>query len=405
MPYVKNASGFYPADILVPKEEYLPEWCVPPVDQHTSEPEFWDSLKEAAGSRPSTLDLVLPEAYLGTAREEEALRRISHYMKSYLENGCFREIKNSLIRIEREQSTGLFRRGLLGAIDLEEYDFDPDKKAAIRATEETVPSRLPPRIRIRETASVELPHILVLYNDPLFLLQEAADKTLARIGAVPLYDFRLPVCGHRIRGTVIPGEQAGEIMNTLDRLLEGSFLAVGDGNHSLAAAKALYEMKKKDPSASERELALSRYALVELVSCQDEAMPFEPIHRIVSASISEIQKHAEASNGEYEYRFALLDENHETSLLIRSDRDILPVAVLQEFLDRAGWKVDYIHDEDTLRVLSKSGRGTVVLLPGLDRGMLFPTVEKIGVLPRKTFSLGRAEDKRFYLEGRRISER
>ena len=399
----RNATGFYPADILLPKEDLLAHWCVPPVDQHTSEPEFWDSLRKEIGGRPSTLDLVLPEVYLGKKKGEDILSSISSQMRSYLDRGFFRLLEDSLIWIEREQSTGLFRHGLLGAVDLEEYDFDPKKKARIRATEETVPSRLPPRIRIREKASLEFPHVLVLYDDPEGVLRRAAEDALQRTGAAPVYDFRLPVCGHRIRGRALSGSEAADLTGVLEDLVEGSFLAVGDGNHSLAAAKALYERKKRDPSTPEEETALQRYALVELVSCQDEAMPFEPIHRIVSASPAEIRERAEALAGENEYRFTLFSGSGEETLTLRSGGKLLPVAVLQEFLDSAGWDTDYIHDEDTLRALAAEGRGTGILLPGLDRGMLFPTVEKRGVLPRKTFSLGHAEDKRFYLEGRRIA--
>ena len=403
MPIQKNSAGFYPADILLPNEELLASWCVPAVDQHTSEPEFWDSLRREIGGKPSTLDLVLPEVYLGSERESNALSSISSHMKAYQEAGCFREFRDSFLWIEREQSTGSFRRGLLGMIDLGEYDFDPAKKARIRATEETVPSRLPPRIRIREAASLEFPHVLVLYDDPDGLLAKTAEEALRRIPADPVYDFRLPVCGHRIRGTVLPGKESAGVIKALESLTSGSFLAVGDGNHSLAAAKALYEKKKKDPSLSEEEIELARFALVELVSCQDEAMPFLPIHRIVAASPDDIKREAGTLTGPYTYDFALYSGDSESSFTLRSDRDILPVAVLQGFLDSAGWDVDYIHDEETLRALSSEGRGTGILLPGLDRSMLFPTVEKIGVLPRKTFSLGHAEDKRFYLEGRRIA--
>ena len=333
MQKTKNTAGFYPADILIPEEELLSSWCVPPVDQHTSEPEFWDSLRKDIGARPSTLDLVLPEAYLGRENEGDILRSISDHIDEYLESGLFRTFEDSLVWIEREQSTGLFRHGLLGAVDLEEYDFVPEKKARIRATEQTVPSRLPPRIRIREKAVLEFPHVLVLYNDPEGILRRSAEKTLSGSGSRPVYDFRLPACGHRIRGSVIKGEKAEGLIKILEGLISGSFLAVGDGNHSLAAAKALYERKKGDKSLTAEEVELSRYALVELVACQDEAMPFEPIHRIVSASPAEIKKEAEKLSGEYEYALPLFSGDEEDLLTVRSGKKLLPVAVLQEFLD------------------------------------------------------------------------
>ena len=398
-----HPTGFYPADILVPKAAYLSSWCAPPVDQHTSEPEFWESLRKAAGNNPTALDLVLPEAYLGTAGEERMLSAISGCMKRYEDAGIFREISDSYLYIEREQSTGLFREGLLGVIDLEEYDFDPRKKALIRATEKTVPERLPPRVRVREKASLELPHVLVLYNDPERRMKKALTETLARLKGEPVYDFTLPVCGHRIRGRAIPSSEGGAIRDTLESLLTGSFLAVGDGNHSLAAAKALYERKRADPATTQGELDLSRFALVELVACQDEAMPFLPIHRLVFTSPADLRKRAERLSGSASYSFRLYSGEGEEELLLRAGEGLLPVAVLQDFLDAEAIEADYIHDEDTLLSLVAAGRGTGILLPGLDRGMLFPAVEKRGVLPRKTFSLGRAEDKRFYLEARKIA--
>ena len=395
-------TGFHPADVLLPKEEYLERWCVPPVDQHTSEKEFWDDLERGIGGAPSALSLVLPEAYLGSEKEESLLASISGKMREYLLSGVFREEKDSYIWVEREQSTGKYRRGLLGKLNLSLYDFDPSKKARIRATEETVPSRLPPRIRVREGASLEFPHVLVLYDDPGAKLKKAAEETVRTLQRGPLYDFRLPVCGHRIRGTVIRSEEAGLIDAALGAILENSYLAVGDGNHSLAAAKALYEKKAKDPSVSDAEKNAARFALVELVSCEDEAMPFEPIHRLVFSDPASLIEKAKGYRGEKEYSFTVLSEGKENRLTIGANEDLLPVAVLQSFLDRDGFAVDYIHDEDALRALSDAGKGTGILLPPFERAKLFPTVAELGVLPRKTFSLGRAEDKRFYLEGRKI---
>ena len=402
MNHLNNVTGFHPADVLLPKEEYLERWCVPPVDQHTSETEFWEKLEREVGGAPSALSLVLPEAYLGSEKEENLLASISGKMREYLARGVFREEKDSYIWIEREQSTGKYRRGLLGKIDLSLYDFDPSKKARIRATEETVPSRLPPRIRVREGASLEFPHVLVLYDDPGAALQKAAEETIRTMAREPLYDFRLPVCGHRIRGTLIRSEEAGRIEATLGMLLENSFLAVGDGNHSLAAAKALYEKKAKDPGVSDAEKYAARFALVELVSCEDEAMPFEPIHRLVFSDPDSLFEKAKRYTGEKEYCFTALSGGKELRFTIGANDGLLPVAVLQKFLDREGFTVDYIHDAETLSALAGAGKGIGILLPPFEREKLFPTVAELGVLPRKTFSLGRAEDKRFYLEGRRI---
>lgn len=394
-------TGFSPADILLPKGVDMKKWAAIAVDQHTSEESYWRELESFVGEAPSTLKLTLPEYYLGKAEEEEKLQSIGETMKAYLENGVYDEYKESFIYVEREQSSGKIRKGILGKFDLEKYDFTPGSGTMIRATEETVRSRIPPRVKIREKAVMEFPHVLILCDDRENILFSAAGK--AAEGKPYAYDFRLYGSDQSLKGRVIPAEEADGIRAALEKLASenGFFFAVGDGNHSLATAKACYE-KRKAEGAGEEELLKARYALAELVNIEDDAMPFEPIHRVAFTSLENLKKAAEAEEGEEEYTYKVYAGEKTESLTVRGKKDLLPVAVLQAFLDKAGFELDYIHDEEALISVASEKSACGILLPSPERSLLFSSVASLGVLPRKTFSLGRAEDKRFYVEGRLI---
>lgn len=393
--------GFLPADILLPIGTDMKKWASIAVDQHTSEGDYWKDLEEFVADAPSALKLTLPEYYLGKEEEGKMLSRIASSMEAYRKSGVLREVPECFIYVEREQSSGKVRKGILGKFDLEKYDFTPGSGAMIRATEETVKSRIPPRVRIREKAEMEFPHVLILCDDRENALFRAAEK--AAEGREYAYDFRLYGSGQRLKGRVIPKKAAGEIASALDKLAAepGFFFAVGDGNHSLATAKACYE-KLKAEGAGKETLEKARYALAELVNIEDDAMPFEPIHRIAFESFDALIKAAEKTVGGETYLYKVYNGSGETSLAIRGEKDLLPVAVLQKFLDEADFEIDYIHDEDTLRTLAGEKNACGILLPPPQRSLLFSSVDSLGVLPRKTFSLGRAEDKRYYVEGRLI---
>lgn len=401
MPEIYEKIGFLPADILLPQQTDMRKWAVIAVDQHTAEGGYWEELENYVGDAPSALKLVLPEYYLGKDAEAEKLARIADSMENYIDAGVFKKAAESFVFIEREQSSGRVRKGLLGKFDLEMYDYTPGSGAGIRATEQTVKERIPPRVKIREKAAMELPHVLILCDDKKNILFEAAER--AAEGKPYAYDFRLYGSEQRLAGRVISKDEAGEIALALENLAAqpGFFFAVGDGNHSLATAKACYEKRKAEGAGAE-ELAKARYALAELVNIEDDAMPFEPIHRMAFEEFEKLRDAADKTEGDACYAFRCFAGKEEQSLLLRGKRDLLPVAVLQEFLDKNRFDIDYIHDEDTLLALAEENNTCGILLPPPERGLLFSSVASLGVLPRKTFSLGRAEDKRYYVEGRII---
>ncbi|MBR4865308.1 MAG: DUF1015 domain-containing protein [Clostridia bacterium] len=399
-----EAFGFAPADILLPPNADLRKWSVIAVDQYTSEKEYWDSLYEYVGNSPSILNMVLPEYYLEhESASENALREknAAEAIRTFVSNGMLDVLADSFVYVEREQSSGGIRQGIVGMFDLEKYDYTPGSKSLIRATEETVESRLPPRMRIREDAEVEFPHILILCDDAENAIFNAAKMAKGNM----VYDFSLYGSDQRISGKQIERKDADGIYKELKELYknapDGFLFAMGDGNHSLATAKAVYEKKKKE-GASEEELSLARYALAELINIQDESVPFEPIHRLVMADFDEIEEKAKSLDGNAAYVYDVLDGGKEKTLTILSEPGLLPVAVMQKFLDQMGWRVDYIHNASALKKLAAEQHTTGILLPKPDRSLIFNSVSVLGVLPRKTFSLGHAEDKRYYLEGRKI---
>lgn len=396
---MQNKGYFTPADILLPKEGFE-QFAVIACDQHTSEPAYWQETEKIVGDTPSALRLILPEAWLG---EDDAARieKINQTMEQYTKDGVFSELKDTFVYVERTQQDGTVRHGIVGKIDLNAYDYHKGTDAAVRATEETVLERIPPRVAIREGASLELPHVMLLIDDPDFTVIEPL--TAGKEEMQTLYDFDLMQKGGHITGRKVSEGMAERVMTALEELEEkgnGLVFCVGDGNHSLASAKESY-LKTGKP--------LAQYALVEVVNIHDEALQFEPIYRVLfgvdaKALLEEFVTTCGEDNGASAQRFEVIIGEETQTVSVRATSK-LAVGTLQTFLDdylkrHSEAKIDYIHGEDTVKELCKQENTIGFLFEGMTKEELFPAVDGDGSLPRKTFSMGHADDKRFYLEAR-----
>ena len=417
--------GFGPADILLPQNCDLTKWSVVACDQYTSQNDYWERVAQTVGDAPSTLKLILPESQLEDGHFEEHVADINRTMDEYLDQGLFRTLPNALIYVERWLDNKKLRRGLVGVVDLECYDYNAGSSSLIRATEGTVITRLPPRVAVRRNASLELPHLMVLVDDPDKQLIEHLTYETDRMEEV--YDFDLMERGGHITGYLVPEDlQADvcEILNTLARPHDFArkydakgkpvlLFAIGDGNHSLAAAKAAYEEKKQHTPQEQWADLPARYALVELVNLHDESLEFEPIHRVCfDVDADELMKdflaaYPGAHYGEGEgHTITYVFDTEVGKITIPKPTAQLPVGTLQDFLDQ--WmqthsgRIDYVHGDDVTWELGRKPGNIGFLLPAMGKDELFKTVIFDGALPRKTFSMGEAHDKRFYLEARKI---
>lgn len=399
---MKTTPCFLPADILLPNCD-LERWSVIACDQYTSEPEYWENAANIVSGEPSTLKLILPECYLKPDNTEK-INDINANMADYINKGIFKEYKNSMIYVERLQSDGIVRQGIIGKCDLEQYDYAEGSTTAIRATEKTVISRIPPRVEIRKDAPLELPHIMLLIDDDKKqIIEPLADK---KDTFTKLYDFELMLGGGRIAGYLLDDESVKQITEGLEALSEknnGLTLCVGDGNHSLATAKECYNLNKTE---------LNRYALTEFVNIHSPALEFEPIYRVVFGIEPEVIINAflEYCGGEYSgddaQKFDCYFGENKKQICVKPKAK-LSVGTLQTFLDeyladKKDIEVDYIHGTDALIKLSKKENTIGFLFDGMKKEELFAAVKQDGSLPRKTFSMGHAADKRYYLEARKI---
>ena len=413
-----NKNVFLPADILLPKNADFSKWAVIACDQFTSDQEYWNRVRANAEGSVSTINLILPEAELGTEKEAAHTALINKTMAECMENGVFETYENSLIYVERTLENGSIRMGLMGMVDLDAYDYTVGATSAIRATERTVTERIPPRQRVRRDAPIELPHILLLCDDHEKVLIEpiAAKKDSFKV----LYDCDLMEDGGHITGWLVPQEEVEKFNATLAEYsanvgkkyegLKGEpvVFAVGDGNHSLATAKSCYEELKKNNPGVDLSAHPARYALVELENIHDPSQQFEPIHRVIfNTDTKKMLKAVEeniCAEGGYPVKWYIGEE----SGVVYLDRakSELAVGVLQAFLDEYlkenEGEIDYIHDDDALIALAAKGNAIGFLVPGMEKSQLFRGVVADGVLPRKTFSMGHSREKRYYLESRKI---
>lgn len=410
-----NTTAFKNADILIPRNADMHKWSVIACDQYTSEPEYWSAVNNIVGDSPSTLNLILPEIYLEDNDVSGRIDNIHVAMDRYISDGVFEEYKNAMVYVERTQSNGILRQGVVGAIDLEEYDFSKGSTSQVRATEATVIERIPPRIKVRQGASLELPHIMILIDDPdKTVIEPLADGDMKK-----LYDFELMQNGGSIKGYLLDGQAQEKINSALCNLAGNTsndtlLFAMGDGNHSLATAKEFYEQLKKANPEQDFSNHPARYALVEIVNLYSDALKFEAIHRLVydvdcDKLVSELTTALGLSEDSVSDQYITTSRNGiEKKFYINKKSSNLSVGSLQNFLDSYiktnGGKIDYIHGADAAKNLAVKHNGISFILPDMDKLQLFPTVVKDGALPRKTFSMGHAEDKRFYIEARRITE-
>lgn len=385
---------FYPCDFLLPKKDFE-KWSVVACDQYTSEPEYWKAVENYVGDAPSALNIILPEVYLQKDNSAR-ISKINATMKQYIDSNVFNTVNNTFIYVEREVSGAKIRKGIVGLIRLDDYSYEKGSKALVRATEATVLERIPPRVEIRKDALLELPHIMLLIDDPdCTVIEPLAEKT-ADFNKV--YDFDLMQSSGHIKGFAVDGNTVADIQNNLEKLIantDDKFLfAVGDGNHSLATAK---ECK-------------SEYAMVEVVNIHDYSLEFEPIYRVLFGVDPEklIDDFVSAHGGEYngadaqKFTCAYGDTVKQISV---KPTGKLAVATLQSWLDKylaekEDVKIDYIHGEDVVYSLSKQPNTLGFIFDGMQKSELFPAIKQDGSLPRKTFSMGNACDKRFYIEAR-----
>lgn len=409
---MRTDSGLIPSDILLPAPGVDErKWAVVACDQFTSQPDYWARVRAFVGDAPSTLKIIQPEIDLD--RAEENIPKINAEMKKYLETGVLEaRVEGGYIVIERTTPSGV-RLGLISCVDLDDYDFTPGAKALIRATEETIAARVPPRVRIRRDAPIETPHVMLLLDDPGFTAIEAAYET-SKTGT-PLYDFELMEGGGHLRGWKVKNEAAlTGALKALHTNPDDFLYVVGDGNHSLATAKACWEEIRPTLSEAERETHPARLALVEIVNLHSPALEFEPIHRVLfgvaAASFANdvcdsLRARGFAPETGGDIRFVA--GSRETGVRLTGAGDLLPVAALQPVLDEylashPGARIDYVHGEDAVRTLAQVENAVGILLTSIPKRALFPAVRAGGVLPRKTFSMGEAREKRYYMECRRI---
>lgn len=417
--------GFYPADILLPKNADMTKWAVVACDQFTSQPEYWEAVDKTVGDAPSALRLILPEAKLSDEHVDRHIADINAAMERYLSGGVFQTLSDSLFYIQRIQSDGKTRHGLIGMVDLDQYDFTPGSGALIRATEGTVLSRIPPRVRVRQDAPIELPHIMLLIDDPDRTVIEPLAGDCG--GMEKLYEFDLQQGGGHLTGWKLSDAQTDAVADALTGLASPEAMekkygmggvapllfAVGDGNHSLATAKQCYEnLKKVTPPDQWADLP-ARYALVEVVNNHDDALKFEPIHRVlfhvepqkVLDAFKKYYPGAHDGKGEG-HVIAYTYQSHQGFVTVPAPKMQLAVGTLQTFLDEYlrenGGEVDYIHGDEVTDALGAKPGNIAFKLPAMGKEQLFKTVMADGVLPRKTFSMGHAQDKRYYVEARRI---
>ena len=399
---MKYNHSFSSADILLPKENFE-SWATIACDQYTSEPEYWERAKAAAGDAPSTLNIVLPEVYLSNDNSKR-IEKINKTMTEYIDGDIFNTYSGALIYVERIQSDGKCRRGLVGKIDLECYDYRAGSDAEIRATEQTVLSRIPPRVEIRKNAPLELPHVMLLFDDIKDAIFSYLSSNVCNFEKV--YDFSLMCDGGSIKGYLLNDTAKDRVLSLLDGLKQqnnGFLFCVGDGNHSLATAKECYNLNKAENS---------RYALVEIVNIHDTALEFEPIYRVVFGVAPEtvIDEFIKATGGQYQgadaQKFTCVYKDVTREIFVKPTAK-LAVGTLQAFLDdyvkqHEGAEIDYIHGEGSLKKLSSRENAIGFIFDGMQKSELFTAVNAEGSLPRKTFSMGHADDKRFYIEARKI---
>ena len=415
-----HQNCFLPAEILLPKVEDMSKWAVIACDQFSSQPAYWDRVRANAGDAPSTIHLILPEAQLGTEQEPALTEEINRTMAAYLEQDLFTVYPNSFVYVERTLQSGAIRKGLVGMVDLEAYDYSMGSTSDIRATEKTVVERIPPRMRVRKNAPLEFPHILMLADDHDKVLIEPI--TAQKEHLKKLYDCMLMEDGGHIAGWLVDGVEAQAFMDRLTTYtqhvdekytgLPGTpmVFAVGDGNHSLATAKACYDELKKAHPDEDLSQHPARYALVELENIHDTAQEFAPIHRVIVKTDAPALLKAVQDNLCAETGFPVewyMGNDHGTIYLDQS-KGQLAVGILQSFLDQYlaqhDGETDYIHGDADLVELADQDNAIGFLLPVMEKSQLFRGVIADGILPRKTFSMGHAREKRYYLEGRKITK-
>ncbi|MDY0024134.1 MAG: DUF1015 domain-containing protein [Candidatus Izemoplasmatales bacterium] len=387
--------------ILLPIDSINKEkWAVIACDQFTSEPEYWDKLKSYVDNVPSTYHLILPEAYLD-GEIKHKVDKVNYNMDLYLKNHLFEE-HEGFILVERQTPYVKRRLGLVLALDLEEYEYEPGKKGKIAATEKTVPERIPPRVKIREKAPIEFPHVLVLMDDKNQNIIANLYKNKKKYPKI--YDFKLNMNGGYIKGYEIKNTKL--IIDAIEKLPNDLNLIVGDGNHSLASAKVCWENLKKTLPKKALANHPARYALVELISLYDEGLTFEPIHRVLfnaDKSLIKILENKLEGKGILEVFF-----NNEVYNLAVSDNPFVAIKEIQDILDEYLMnnkfvEIDFVHGSESLKKIVKTNKDCVgITMPSLEREKLLPYIRENGVLPRKSFSLGEAEEKRYYLEGKKI---
>lgn len=414
---------FKRGNILLPKNTDMTKWSVVACDQYTSEPEYWNDVEKIVGDAPSTLKLTLPEIYLEDENVSERIAKINSNMKALLDEDFFNEYKDSMIYLERTQSDGKIREGLIGVVDLEAYSYEKGAETPIRATEKTVIERIPPRVKIRENAPLELPHIMILIDDDKKQIIENLKNKVSENDIV--YDFDLMKNGGHVKGYLLNEETMDEVDKGLKELADKEvfakkydvnnkevlLFAMGDGNHSLATAKACYEKLKETMSEEEYLNNPARYALVELVNLHSPALEFEAINRVIFNtnpekllnSLKEYYQINKDGNGQ---KIEVITNDVDEKWYIENPKSNIAVGSIQIFLDEYlknnEGKIDYIHGEETTKNLAKQSGNVGFIFEAMPKNELFKTVILDGSLPRKTFSMGHSYDKRYYLESRKI---
>lgn len=415
---------FKRGNILLPKNTDMTKWSVVACDQYTSEPEYWSDVERIVGNNPSTLNLTLPEIYLEENDVDKRIENINSNMKKLLDEDFFKEYKDSMIYLERTGQDGKVREGVMGIVDLEGYNYEVGSQTPIRATEKTVIERIPPRVKIRENAPLELPHIMILIDDDKKDIIESLKTKVSEKDVV--YDFDLMKNGGHIKGYLLNNETMDEIDKKLELLADQTtfnekydvkdkgvlLFAMGDGNHSLATAKACYESLKKTMKEEEYLNHPARYALVEIVNLHSEALEFEAINRVVFDTnpedlVNKLKEYYRINKEGKGEKFEIITKDIDEVWYIENPKSNIAVGSIQMFLDEylkenAG-KVDYIHGEDVTKELThKNDNNVGFIFVAMPKSELFKTVILDGSLPRKTFSMGHSYDKRYYLEARKI---